>query len=202
MGNQAEQESLSTQADHALEEARMMLPGAETLFGFQLIAVFNQRFQTLTELQQHLHLAALFAVAVAVALILTPALYHRQTQPDKISRGFLVLATRCLTASSYPLLIGIALEFYIVSTLVTPYAAVSFALTAVVVGHLRDAVVRASLVGKAHAALIGRSAYTLLRFAADLRLHPGRGTCANQFRRGTHAHGRDRRRTQHAERLC
>jgi hypothetical protein len=28
----------------AIEEARMVLPGIQALFGFQLIAVFNERF--------------------------------------------------------------------------------------------------------------------------------------------------------------
>jgi len=126
-------ESLSTQADHVLEEARMMLPGAQALFGFQLIAVFNQRFEALSDLQQHIHLGALFAVAVAIALIMTPAIYHRQTEPQAVSRTFLALATRCLKVSAYPLLVGIALEFYLVSTLVNARALVSYAVTAVLV---------------------------------------------------------------------
>lgn len=127
------QESLSTQADHVLEEARTILPGAQTLFGFQLIAVFNQRFESLTEVQQLLHLGALFAVAIAIALIMTPAIYHRQTAPHEVSRTFLSLATRCLMASTYPLLVGIALEFYIVSTLVIARPPVSYAVTVVLV---------------------------------------------------------------------
>src|SRR4051812_23741851 len=101
VSKESAQESLSTQADHVLEEARMMLPGAQALFGFQLIAVFNQRFEALSELQQHLHLGALFAVAVAIALIMTPAIYHRQTEPHEVSRTFLALATRCLMTSAY-----------------------------------------------------------------------------------------------------
>ena len=127
------QESLSTQADHVLEEARTILPGAQALFGFQLIAVFNQRFESLTQIQQHLHLGALFAVAIAIALIMTPAIYHRQTQPHEVSRTFLSLATRCLMASTYPLLVGIALEFYIVSALVIARPPVSYAVTGVLV---------------------------------------------------------------------
>src|SRR6185369_10520392 len=133
MADASAREPLSAQADHVIEEARMILPGVQALFGFQLIAVFNQRFESLTEVQQHLHLGALFAVAIAIALIMTPAIYHRQTDPHEVSRSFLSLATRCLTASTYPLLVGIALEFYIVSTLVTARPPVSYAVTGVLV---------------------------------------------------------------------
>lgn len=39
-----EKESLSKVASHILEECRMVLPGIQALFGFQLIVVFNSRF--------------------------------------------------------------------------------------------------------------------------------------------------------------
>jgi hypothetical protein len=34
-------------SNHILGEGRMVLPGVEALFGFQLIAVFDQRFADL-----------------------------------------------------------------------------------------------------------------------------------------------------------
>ena len=37
-------EPLEKVVEHLEEEARMILPGIQALFGFQLIAVFNQRF--------------------------------------------------------------------------------------------------------------------------------------------------------------
>ena len=52
-----EHESLGEEAKHVLEEARMVLPGIQALFGFQLVAVFNQRFSTdLTNSEQIVHL--------------------------------------------------------------------------------------------------------------------------------------------------
>jgi hypothetical protein len=126
-------ESLSKQADHVLEEARMVLPGVQTLFGFQLVAVFNQRFESLTEAQQDIHLAALFCVALAIAFIMTPAVYHRLAEPDTVSPAFLRLASRCLTATTVPLLAGIALEFYLVSSLIEPRLYLNVVLTAVLI---------------------------------------------------------------------
>ena len=39
-----EEISLDTAASHLIEECRMVIPGIQALFGFQLIAVFNDGF--------------------------------------------------------------------------------------------------------------------------------------------------------------
>jgi putative transcriptional regulator len=75
-----EEVSLNTAATHILEECRMVLPGIQALFGFQLIAVFSQGFsEKLSEAQQQLHLAAIVLVVIAIALVMAPAAIHRQT---------------------------------------------------------------------------------------------------------------------------
>lgn len=125
-------ESLTTQADHVLQEARVLLPGVQTLFGFQLIAVFSERFEALTPAHQNMHLASLFAIAIAIALIMAPAVYHRQAEPGVVSATFLRFSSRCLTATAVPLLVGISLEFYLVATLIAPAFHVNAVLTGVV----------------------------------------------------------------------
>jgi hypothetical protein len=60
----------------AIEEARMVLPGIQALFGFQLIAAFNATFRQLEPQEQILHFVALVLVAVAIAIIMTPAAYN------------------------------------------------------------------------------------------------------------------------------
>ena len=49
MPDEQKTESLETEVEQILEEARMVLPGIQALFGFQLIAVFNQRFDEALE---------------------------------------------------------------------------------------------------------------------------------------------------------
>jgi len=121
-------ESLDQEADHIIEEARMILPGIQALFGFQLIAVFSPRFATaLTPPEQCLHLAAITSVVIAIALIMTPAAYHRQAEPDTISRYFLELASRLLTLALLPLLLGIALDLFLISQVIVKNVAVSLA---------------------------------------------------------------------------
>ena len=111
--------SLADAARGILEECRMLLPGVQALFGFQLIAVFSSGFGIeLTEAEKRLHLAAIVLVAVSAALIMAPAAYHRQTGAERMDRGFIVMATRCLLASMPPLALGIGLDTYLVARVV------------------------------------------------------------------------------------
>ena len=94
---QSEELPLSKAAQYLLEECRMVLPGIQALFGFQLIAVFNPGFAPKFSLgEQRLHLLATALVALAVATIMTPAAYHRQTGPREITETFIRLSTRIL----------------------------------------------------------------------------------------------------------
>jgi hypothetical protein len=71
---------LSKAAQYLSEECRTVLPGIQALFGFQLIAAFNPGFAQKFSLgEQRLHLLATALVALAIAAIMTPAAYHRQT---------------------------------------------------------------------------------------------------------------------------
>jgi hypothetical protein len=97
-----------------LEECRMVLPGIQALFGFQLIAVLNPMFSRLDVGQQRLHLVAVGLVALAIALIMTPAAYHRQTGPGQVSEAFVTLASRLVLWSMGPLAVAMCLDFYLV----------------------------------------------------------------------------------------
>ncbi len=111
--------SLERQAHFVLEEARMVLPGVQALFGFQLIAVFNQRFdQRLSHEEQVLHLVALVLVALCATLLIAPAAYHRQVQPLAITTRFLEVATKLLAASMVPLVGAVAIDTYLIARLV------------------------------------------------------------------------------------
>ena len=60
-----------------LTEARVVLPGAQALFGFQLAIVLTQSFEQLPSASRIVHAASLLLVALAVVLLMTPAAYHR-----------------------------------------------------------------------------------------------------------------------------
>jgi Family of unknown function (DUF6328) len=105
-------------ARDAIEEARMVLPGIQALFGFQLIAVFNNRFEQLTDGEQFSHYAALLLVAIAIALIMTPAAYHRIVEPGTVSRFFVNLASSLVAIAMLPLMVAISLEVYLLGRMV------------------------------------------------------------------------------------
>ena len=112
-------ETLEEEATHATDEARMVLPGVQAILGFQLVAVFNQRFETLPQPQQFLHLGAFLLVAMAMGLLMTPAAYHRHAERGQVSRRFVSLASRLLSLAMLPLLIGLAIDTYVITDLVT-----------------------------------------------------------------------------------
>jgi small neutral amino acid transporter SnatA (MarC family) len=111
-------ESLEEEATHATDEARMVLPGVQAILGFQLIAVFNQRFQDLSEGRQTLHLAAFLCLAVAMALIMALAAYHRQAERGCVTRRFVDLASRLLSLVLVALTLGIVIDTYLLVWLV------------------------------------------------------------------------------------
>jgi Family of unknown function (DUF6328) len=110
---------LSKAAEYLLDECRMVLPGIQALFGFQLIAVFNMGFdEKLTSSERHLHLVAIALVAIAVAIIMTPAALHRQKGPYDVSDTFVRISNRLLLGSMVPLALGISIDFYLISKII------------------------------------------------------------------------------------
>jgi hypothetical protein len=112
-----------------LDEARMVLPGIQALLGFQLIAVFNEGFANrLGSAEQRLHLVAILLVALATGLVMTPAAYHRQAMQRAVSDAFLRLGSRLVSAALVPLAVGLSIEIFIVSRLVTESLVASVAI--------------------------------------------------------------------------
>jgi hypothetical protein len=113
-----EELSLNDAASHLLEECRTVIPGMQALFGFQLIAVFNQTFsEKLSATEQRWHIVAIALVAVAIALLMAPAALHRQTEPMAISQRFINVSSRLLMWSMVPLVAGMCIDLFLVARL-------------------------------------------------------------------------------------
>ncbi len=111
-------ESLEEEATHATDEARMLLPGVQAVMGFQLVAVFNTRFVDLGAEEQRLHFGAFLLLVLAMGLIMAPAAYHRQAERGIISRRFVDLASLLLTWALFPLAAGVAIDTYLIASLI------------------------------------------------------------------------------------
>jgi Family of unknown function (DUF6328) len=116
-----------------IEETRMVLPGIQALFGFQLIAVFNDGFHNLVPGEQRLHLIALLLVVLAIALIMTPASYHRIAEKGTVSGRFVEIASRLLAVAMFPLMLGISIDLFLVARLILHDVIVSVGIAAVLV---------------------------------------------------------------------
>jgi hypothetical protein len=120
--------SLEDAAAHLLEECRMVLPGIQALFGFQLIAVFNDGFtRRLAEREQVLHLTAILCVVLSIALVMAPAAIHRRREPFSVSRRFVDVSSSLLMWGMVPLAVATTLDVYVVALIVTHGTAASIA---------------------------------------------------------------------------
>jgi len=132
--SETEDLSLGDAVTHLLEECRMILPGLQALLGFQLIAVFSATFEDrLSPGEQRIHLLALALLAIAGALVMAPAAYHRQTRPRQVSQHFLLLSGRLLLIALVPLMLGIALDFYLIARVILGQVFLSLALASCLV---------------------------------------------------------------------
>jgi len=112
--------SLDKAAEQLLEECRMVLPGVQALFGFQLIAVFNAGFtDKLTRPEQLSHLAAILCVVVSIALLMAPAAIHRRREPYSVSTAFISLSSSLLRAGMAPLAAATVIDVYLVARILT-----------------------------------------------------------------------------------
>lgn len=92
----------------------MVLPGIQALFGFQLIAVFNDRFGQIAEIDKLIHMLALALTIVAIACLMAPASYHRQVEQNSVSESFVTYASRLIYCGMAPLMCSISLDAYVV----------------------------------------------------------------------------------------
>ena len=108
-------EEASTQVD---EEARMLLPGVQAFMGFQLMSVFNQRFDQFSPGEQMLHFASFLLLALTMALLMAPAAYHRQAERCRVTERFVKMSSTLLTIAMVPFISGISLDAYLLGKLI------------------------------------------------------------------------------------
>jgi hypothetical protein len=105
---------LKTKIEQLLTEARVIIPGGQALLGFQFIATLTKAFSELPLSIQISHTAALCAVALAVALLMTPAAIHRIAFDGADSARFYRIASPVVIGATFPLALGIAIDTGIV----------------------------------------------------------------------------------------
>lgn len=106
---------LKDKIDDVLTEARVVIPGAQALLGFQLIAMLNEGFDKLSTLSKYVHLVSLLLIAMSMILLMTPAAYHRIVERGEDTEEFWRFARKMLLWSMVPLAAGLSGDLYVVA---------------------------------------------------------------------------------------
>jgi hypothetical protein len=127
MAKDSQTPPLSMRIEQMLTEARVILPGAQALLGFQFLAMLNAGFDALDASVRYTHFAALSAIALAMVLLIAPAAMHRIAYSGQENEDFLRLGSKLVTVALVPLAIGLALDFFVALMKLT--SSLSLALT-------------------------------------------------------------------------
>jgi hypothetical protein len=105
--------SIATKIEQMMTEARVILPGAQALLGFQLIVMLTEPFTKLPDETKLVHVAALLCVALAIILLMAPAAIHRLSFDGEDTPRMLRFGSGLVTAALLPLSLGIAGDIYV-----------------------------------------------------------------------------------------
>lgn len=108
---------LKAKVTNALNETRMLILGAQILLGFQLNAVFQPRFERLTDHARWLDLAGLALMSAAVAFLIAPAPFHRLTEDGRDTSRLHGFTTRMAELALFPFGLCIGIDMFIVTEL-------------------------------------------------------------------------------------
>jgi len=107
---------LHVRIDHMLIEARVALPGAQALLGFQLIVMMTPAFDNLPKAAQLIHLIALVSILAAMVLLIAPAALHRIAFSGMDDPRAYSFGSALLTGALLPLAVGVCCDFYVAIT--------------------------------------------------------------------------------------
>jgi hypothetical protein len=110
---QTEQDQLDGEMRNIIEEARVILPGVQALFGFQTIAVFDDRFSELEGFAKVCHVMALAMVVITIGMIMTPAIYYRACAAQ-VTPHMARVSSKLIHRGVMPLAIGLSLDMFTV----------------------------------------------------------------------------------------
>jgi hypothetical protein len=135
MTDHEEPTPLETRIEQMLTEARIVVPGAQALLGFQLAVTFTRAFTEMPEFSKLIHVGSLCSIALTVIVLMTPAALHRIAFGGQDSNRFLALGSILVLIAPFTLAIGLAADMQVAIAKATSsqqlgavLAAVSFAM--------------------------------------------------------------------------
>jgi hypothetical protein len=98
----------------ALDESRLLILGAQVLFGFQFEAVFQERFSELSGQSQLIHNAGLVLMLMSISLLIAPSLFHQIIFRGESTPAAVGAATLLAGASLLPLTVGLGISAFVI----------------------------------------------------------------------------------------
>jgi hypothetical protein len=121
---------LPTRIEQMLTEARVIVPGAQALLGFQLAVTFTRAFVELPEAQKIIHVVALCCVAVAIVILMATAAVHRVAFRGQDSTAFLRIGSAFVITAPLALALGLAGDMQVAIRQATGSETAAYALAA------------------------------------------------------------------------
>jgi uncharacterized protein DUF6328 len=116
---QMQKTPIHIKVEQVLTEARVVLPGAQALLGFQFATILLEAFDKLPLTSKYIHMVSLVLMAISVILLMTPAAYHRIVERGEDTEHFHTIASSLLLAAMVTLPIGICGDLFVVVLKVT-----------------------------------------------------------------------------------
>jgi hypothetical protein len=105
--------AVARQIKIALDEARILVLGAQVLVGLEFRTIFEKRFPELARGDQFLKLAGLWLLLLALAVVMSPAARHRLVERGRATVDFHRFVTRACCAALLPFALALGLDGYV-----------------------------------------------------------------------------------------
>ncbi|MDT7808325.1 MAG: hypothetical protein QOJ70_2138 [Acidobacteriota bacterium] len=104
---------IKDKVENALNEARMLVLGAQVLVGFQFRSIFEKGFDSLPLTSQILKLAGLGLLLVAIGLIISPSSYHRLVERGEDTQEIHRYTSKLMSWALLPFSVGLGIDLYV-----------------------------------------------------------------------------------------
>jgi DMSO reductase anchor subunit len=106
---------LQQRIQQVLTEARVVLPGAQAMLGFQLSMMLMDAFEKLSGAARLLHFASLCCVALATVMLMAPAAFHRIAERGEDTERLERFSGAMILAAMVALAAGLSLDLAVVT---------------------------------------------------------------------------------------
>lgn len=103
---------------HILEEIKIVIPGTQTLLGFQFTAVFSNPFEKIPQMLRYTHIGSVIAILLSIMVLMLPSAYHQIVENGHDSERLLSFASRSAVIGMAALALGISIELFVVTDVV------------------------------------------------------------------------------------